>query len=89
MVNIKISYNQVATNYTVCFDNWNTKWSSTLCERLGHKQEISARIVPVNGLKGPWVMYNSTDGNLLLSDFKTVDGCTSSYALAVQCQPQG
>ncbi|XP_067928262.1 MAM and LDL-receptor class A domain-containing protein 1-like [Watersipora subatra] len=86
LINIQRSDGQSTKNYTLCYDGWNADWSTNMCIKLGYKGILTTRIVPVNGLLGPWLKMNSTAGNLELSNFKHVSQCDSQYALALECK---
>ena len=86
MVKVLRSNNNTTSNYTLCYDDWNADWSSAMCVKIGHKAAVSTRIVPTTGLQGPWLKINSTSGDLDLAKFEQVQFCSSSYALAVDCQ---
>lgn len=79
---------QVASEtYSVCYDGWSAAWGSQLCRQLGYDHVISTRILPTDGLSGPWAKLNYSQGYQKLSELEIVPSC--SNALAVECEAKG
>ena len=75
-------------NYTVCFDNWNPSFHSSLvCKALGVGPALSTYIADV-GL-GPYVKLNSTYSGSLLNSLHTTESCVSGHAIRVVCETKG
>lgn len=89
MVQVLRSTGDSTHNLTLCYDNWDADWSSRLCSELGYQYALSTRIVPTTNLQGPWLVYSSMGRRFRVSDFKEVDKCASSYALALDCKVSG